>query len=93
MAKGGSVTCNPILQIRILPDSRKRFIQVYSECIQAEEDQEMLQIIGQSLLIAARMDRAAPPPAERVRPVAAPHGFLRDVAAQIAASRRAWRSR
>ncbi len=53
----------------------------------------MLQIIGQSLLIAARMDRAAPPPADRVRPVAAPQGFLRDVAAQIAASRRAWRSR
>jgi hypothetical protein len=54
----------------------------------------MLQIIGQSLLIVTRMDRAdEPPKARTVRPSVPAHGLVKSVAAQIAASRAAWRAR
>jgi hypothetical protein len=54
----------------------------------------MLQIIGQSLLIVSRMDRAEPlPEARAVRPSVPSHGLVQTVAAHIAASRAAWRAR
>lgn len=54
----------------------------------------MLQIIGQSLLIVTRMDRAEQKPEARtVRPSVPPHGLVQSVAAHIAASRAAWRAR
>jgi hypothetical protein len=54
----------------------------------------MLQIIGQSLLIVTRMDRAQQTPKARtVRPSVPAHGLVKSVAAQIAASRAAWRAR
>jgi hypothetical protein len=54
----------------------------------------MLQIIGQSLLIVTRMDRAQQKPEARtVRPSVPAHGLVKSVAAHIAASRAAWRAR
>lgn len=53
----------------------------------------MLQIIGQSLLIASRMDRETPAIERPATPAVAPKGTLRSFAAQIAASRKAWRAR